>query len=176
MEMFATVRSSDQQAALAANQGRQFAVRMKLVATDSKVVGTETSGGSIAQVIHVPLQIRSPIDSPPSTPPDRRAPLMQMVGKASPELHPFGLPRSTDASLESTEAQHALSLPTGGDNNDALDEDDAEIELESEPPTSAHGDCEKEDSQSGKAGCCRSWRAMLGLGKQEVYAAEELGP
>ena len=176
MEMFATVRSSDQQAALAANQGRQFAVRMKLVATDSKVVGTETSGGSIAQVIHVPLQIRSPIDSPPSTPPDRRAPLMQMVGKASPELHPFGLPRSTDASLESTEAQHALSLPTGVGNNDALDEDDAEIELESEPPTSAHGDCEKEDSQSGKAGCCRSWRAMLGLGKQEVYAAEELGP
>ena len=175
MEMIATVWSSDQQAALAANQGRHLAVRMKLVASDSKVVGTETSGGSIAQVIHVPLQIRSPIDSPPSTPPDRRAPLIQMVGKASPELHPFGLPRNTAASLESTEAQHAFSLPTGGGNNGALEED-AEIEVKSEPLTSVHGDGEKEDSQTGQAGCCRSWRAMLGLGKQKVYATEELGP
>jgi hypothetical protein len=99
MEMIATVHSSDHRAAAAASKGRQLGVRMKLVATDNKVTGTATSGGAIAQVIHVPLQVRGPHHSPPSTPPDRRAPLIQMVGKLAPEMHPHGIPRETDSAL-----------------------------------------------------------------------------
>eukprot|EP01043_Picozoa_sp_COSAG02_P089303 COSAG02_NODE_26297_length_636_cov_0.757914_1_plen_130_part_10 len=129
------------------------------------------------------------IESPPSTPPDRRAPLLQMVGKALPELHPFGVPRSIDSRAQLADRQDPSGSLDGADNSGGRGEDDEfeygyglsfeakklwksasrsilakrALEATSSGVPSAT-DKVKEKSHARTEGCCASWCAMVGLG------------
>ena len=78
----------------------------------------ETAGGKIAQLLHVPLQVRQRNDSPPTTPPDRRVSLLQWASPYKPPAPPA--------------ARHELALIPG---TPAEDSDDTEfVEWDADGP------------------------------------------